>query len=299
MGSRYGGLKQMDPVGPSGEALLDYSAFDAVRAGYTKVVFVIRREHEALFREVCGDRIAQHVEVAYAFQEPDDLPAGSASSVVPGRSKPWGTAHAVYCARHQVDGPFATVNADDFYGRGAFKALGDFLGTHPSDATGEQRFAMAGFRLANTLSDHGTVARGVCDVGPDGLLRGVTERTRIQRRGDEIQDTDDGDPVTLPADAVVSMNCWGFTPGVFGLISEGFPRFFRDNADRLGTAEYLLPDVVTHAIGSGAATVTVEGVTDRWYGRTYREDRDATQRAIWTMTAEGLYPEPLWESGHE
>lgn len=286
MGSRYGGLKQLDPVGPGGETLLDYSVHDAVRAGFGRVVFLIRRELEADFREKIGSRYEGRVEIGYAFQKLDDLPSGFAPP--PGRTKPWGTAHAVWCARHAISTPFAAINADDFYGEDAFRRMGGFLASAHGDGR-PARFAMAGYRLDKTLSDHGTVARGICDVDANGLLRRVEELTDIARRGDGAIVS--GDRV-LPPDTPVSMNFWGFTPRVFPLLEKILHAFLADNITS-ARAECYIPSAVAETITAGEASVRVLPTTADWFGVTYREDRPHVVESIGHLVADGKYPEHL------
>ena len=287
IGSRYGGLKQVDPVGPSGEMILDYSVYDAIRAGFGKVVFVIRRDIEADFRKSFGRRIERHVETAYAYQDMDALPPGFDTPAE--RTKPWGTGHAVLCARGDVPGAFAAINADDFYGAGAFAAVGRHL------SSGSRDYCMAGYRLDNTLSEHGHVSRGVCDVTDGGLLAGITERESIRLFADGVKYLGpDGDWVPIPADAVVSMNMWGFGPGFFDHLESGFGEFLDAHA-RDDTAEYYLPSVVNRLVARGLARVRVLPTEERWFGITYRDDRPAVVRALLEMTDRSLYPRKLWD----
>ena len=266
MGSRYGGLKQLDPVGPDGETLLDYSVHDAIRAGFARVVFLIRRDIEKEFRAQVGARYDGRIAVGYAFQELDSLPGGFSPPA--GRTKPWGTAHAVWCARDAVTANFAAINADDFYGAETFRVMSDFLrgdkaSAHPA------RFAMAAFRLGRTLSEHGTVARGICDVGSDGLLRRIDELTDIARLpGGEIAAAGR----VLAEETPVSMNFWGFTPQVFPLLGKELLSFLEKECGS-EKAECYLPTAITGMIQSGAAQVRVLPTASDWFGVTYREDR--------------------------
>lgn len=295
MGSRYGGLKQMDPVGPSGEVILDYSLFDARRAGFRRVVFLIKKQIETDFRERVGRRIEPHMDVRYAFQELDKLPEPFA--VPSGRVKPWGTGHAVLCCREALDAPFAVVNADDYYGPGAFQAAYNALSTLPDDS---RRYAMIGYLLRNTLSDNGHVSRGVCEVDDRGRLLTVRERTHIIKTCDGPLCTEDGETyMRLSPDALVSMNMWCFTPTLLDALAAGFPPFLtralREDPLR---AEYFLPTVVSGMLDRGEATVDVLPCRDRWYGVTYPADKPAVAAALADMTDSGLYPSPLWpESG--
>lgn len=290
IGSRYGGLKQVDPVGPSGEILIEYSLYDAVRAGFARVVFVITRPIEQVFRERVGERAGRAVEVRYAFQELSDLPAGFAAPA--GRAKPWGTGHAALAARAHVDGPFAVVNGDDFYGRRSFQAIARFLTAARDDA--KARYAMVGYPVENTLTEHGHVARGICAVDGDGLLTGITERTRIEPRGGGAAYTEDGAAWhDIPRGTPVSMNLWGFTPGFMRELGARFPQFLRSMPDPL-RSEYFLPGVVDAMVREGAAAVAVLPTDDRWFGVTYQQDKEAVAAAIARMVADGAYPARLW-----
>ena len=295
MGSRYGGLKQIDPVGPCGEAILDYSLYDARRAGFSTVVFIIKHEIEADFKRTVGARAEQAgLEVRYAFQQLDILPEGF--SVPEGRVKPWGTAHAVLSAAKCIDAPFAVINADDYYGPTCFRLIFEYLSTH---ADGDKfAWAMVGFHLKNTVSENGSVSRGVCVTDAAGNLVSVTERTRIEPRDGTIAYTeDDGQTwVELPGDSLVSMNLWGFTPSFVTAAQEGFADFLRQNLPvNPLKCEYYLPSVVSAALADGRAEVRVLTSTDKWYGVTYREDKPALMAALKAMTDAGTYPEGLWK----
>jgi NDP-sugar pyrophosphorylase family protein len=282
MGSRYGGLKQLDPVGPKGETLLDYSVHDAIRAGFGRVVFLIRRDIEKEFREKVGARYDGKVTVGYAFQELNDLPGGFSPPA--GRTKPWGTAHAVWCARDAVAENFAAINADDFYGAQTFRVMAEFLRGTDANARPAQ-FAMAAFRLGRTLSEHGTVARGICEVGPDELLRSIEELTDIARRSDgEIASSGR----VLEEETPVSMNFWGFSPQVFPLLEKELLRFLAADGGS-DKAECYLPSAVTGMTESGAAQVRVLPTASDWFGVTYREDRERVVRSIAALTAGGDY----------
>ncbi len=292
LGSRYGGLKQIDPVSTHGQLIIDYSVYDAVRAGFRKVVFIIKEENHAVFEETIGSRIRGAIEVEYVFQRPDDIPAGCA--IPEGRVKPWGTGHAVWAARDVIDQPFAVINADDFYGFGAFRALYDYLAAVDPESS---EFMLAGFRVENTLTEHGTVARGVCETTSDGFLTGVTERTKIAKRPEGAAFTeDDGATWTdIPAGTVVSMNTWGFTTRLFSEMHSELPKFFENDVPKNPLkAEFFLPFVVDKMIHEGRARVHVIDTGERWYGVTYRDDKPVVQGAIARMTAEGKYPENLW-----
>ena len=293
MGSRYGGLKQVDPVGSHGQLIIDYSIYDAHRAGFDTVVFVIKRELEETFRSSIGDRLSRVMEVRYAYQELADLPEGYA--VPGGRVKPWGTCHAVLAARHVVDGPFAVINSDDYYGPEAFRAIYDYLLSHPDGDRYE--YAMVGYLLGNTVTEHGHVARGVCAEDENHYLRQVTEHTHIEKDGDHARFTEDGGATwsVLPGDAIVSMNLWGFTPSFLREAQSRFPAFLeRALAEQPEKGEYFLPSVVSQLIDEGKARVRVLRSHDRWYGVTYKEDKPTVVQAIAAMTQRGLYPEPLW-----
>ena len=278
MGSRYGGLKQLDPVGPKGETLLDYSVQDAMRAGFDRVVFLIRRDIESEFREKVGARYDGKIAVGYAFQELDDLPEGF--SPPPGRTKPWGTAHAVWCARDAVATNFAAINADDFYGAETFRVMGEFLRGTDAQAHPAQ-FAMAAFRLGRTLSEHGTVARGICEVGGDGVLLGIEEMTDIARSSNGRIEAAGR---VLADEIPVSMNFWGFTPQVFPLLREEIRRFLeRESGSE--KAECYLPSAITGTIESGQAQVRVLPTASDWFGVTYREDRERVVRSIAALAA--------------
>ena len=294
MGSRYGGLKQIDPVGSHGEAILDYSLFDARRAGFDTVVFIIKHEIEADFKATVGARaLKSGMEIRYAFQQVDMLPAPFA--LPEGRVKPWGTAHAILCAKQAIDAPFAVINADDYYGPHAFREVFEYLSTHQDGEMYE--YAMVGFMLENTVSDNGSVSRGVCVADEGGYLASVTERTRIEKYEGGIHYTEDGGEswVDLPGSTTVSMNLFGFTPGFVQEIEDWFPTFLtRAMAENPLKGEYFLPGVVSRLIGEGKARVKVLTSTDKWYGVTYQEDKPVVTAAIARMTAEGLYPDDLW-----
>lgn len=297
MGSRYGGLKQLDGVGPAGETVLDYAVFDAVRAGFSRVVFVIRRDFEALFREKVGARYAGKVDVDYAFQSVDALPTGIAP--VGGREKPWGTGHAVWCARDAVRGNFAVVNADDFYGADSFRRLAGFLRPLPPAADVPARFAMVGFRLANTLSEHGTVSRGVCATTADGALRSIVEQT-------SIAPADVGAGRKLSGTEIVSMNCWGFSPALFPALERQLRSFLEAVSTTAAPAgegarspdplkaEFYLPASVSTMIARREATVTVLPTDSSWFGVTYREDKPRVSAAIADLVQRGDYPAKLF-----
>lgn len=278
MGSRFGGIKQASAVAEGGLTLLDFSLYDAAAAGFERAVFVIRHAIEEDFRRLVGDRIAARMPVTYVYQENDDLPAGA---VCPAdRVKPWGTGHAVLCCRRAVRGPFAVINSDDYYGRHAFAEMAGYLRQGPPD------YCMTGFRLAHTLSENGPVARGICDV-ENGFLRRVTERTGIR----DCRYTEDGGEtwIALPADSIVSMNLWGFTPDFFTVLEAGFRSFLAVSAGS-SAAEFYLPQAVADVIASGRKRVRVFVAEDRWIGMTYREDRQLVAEAMDRMLKNGYYP---------
>ena len=293
MGSRYGGLKQLDPLGPGGEFLLDYSIYDAIKAGFTKVVFVIKKENLELFRETVGERIEKAIKVEYAFQTIEDIPENG--TIPEGRVKPWGTAHAVYCCRKYVDEPFAVINSDDFYGAEAFKCLADYLEkTQANDNI--HRYSMAAYMLKNTLTENGSVSRGVC-LDKDGDLTSITEHTKIERLSDgRLINTDENGKIEeLDENLHVSMNCWGFTPEFFGTLEKGLKDFFEINkGEKLNKAEYYLLTAVQDEIDAGTATVKLLETDAKWFGVTYKEDRPKVVEAIRKLIADGVYPEKLW-----
>ena len=290
MGSRFGGPKQITPVDPQGHIIIDFSLFDAWRAGFRKVAFIIKKEMEADFREVIGDRMEKYFDVSYVYQDGERLPEGY--SVPEGRTKPWGTGHAVACCKGAVDGPFAVINADDFYGPTAFSTIYDYLVANEDDSA----YAMVGYRLRNTVTEHGSVARGVCEV-TDGKLTNITERTKIYKRGDDAAFTeDDGQTFTdLPGSTIVSMNLWGFSAGLIDQLWARFPAFLDKNLPvNPLKCEYFLPFVVDEQIRDGSASVSVLPCEETWYGVTYREDLDSVKAAIDGMKKKGIYDENLW-----
>lgn len=294
MGSRFGGLKQIEPVSEQGEIILDFSLYDAVMAGFQKVIFIIKEENEKDFRALIDERAGKHIDVEYAFQRLDDLPAGY--SVPEGREKPWGTAHAVLAARKLTDGPIAVINADDYYGPGAFKSIYRFLESARDDD--KYDFCMVGYNIENTLTENGYVSRGVCRTSEAGLLEEITERTKIQWQGDKIVYTEDDGASwqELSRGTVVSMNFWGFTPSMMKEMEDRLPAFL-DNAmrDNPMKGEYFLPGVVDQLIKEEKAQVKVLRSMDRWYGVTYKEDKDSVVAALRSMKDKGEYPEVLWK----
>ncbi len=294
MGSRYGGLKQIDPITDQGEIILDFSLYDAMMAGFEKVVFIIKRENEQDFRTLIDRGAGRRLSVEYAFQEVTDLPEGY--RVPEGRVKPWGTCHAVLSARDFIDGPFAVINADDYYGPGAFQEIYDYLETAEDDE--KYRYCMVGYQLENTLTENGHVARGVCEVTEDGRLSDIVERTKIMRREDGIAFTeDDGNTwVPLSEGTTVSMNFWGFTESFVREMQNRFPAFLdKALAENPQKAEYFLPGVVDQLIKEGKASVKVLKSQDKWYGVTYKEDKQSVADALQAMKDKGLYPEKLWK----
>lgn len=289
MGSRFGGLKQMTPVDTQGNSIIHYSIYDALRAGFGKIVFIIKHSIDADFRSFMAG-VERHAEVAYVYQELDKLPSGF--SVPEGRTKPWGTGHAVLCAKDEIDGPFAVINGDDFYGADSFRVLADFLNM----PHGENESAMVGFRLCNAMTDKGYVARGVCET-ENGYLTGVTERTHIEKRADGIAYTEDGQTWTPLADnTVVSMNFWGFGADILRELETRFPRFLEENLKTNPLkCEFFLPSVANAQIHEGLGTVRMLHTDETWYGVTYREDLPTVQAAIAGLHEAGRYPDVLFE----
>ena len=292
IGSRFGGgIKQLEPVGPSGEIIMDYSVYDAIQAGFDKVVFIIRKDLEKDFREIIGNRMEKIVETAYAFQELDDLPAGFQRPE--GRTKPWGTGQAILCCKDLVQEPFAVINADDYYGKEAFVKVHDYLaGEHP--ACGKMDFCMAGFQLGNTLSENGGVTRGICSVNEDGHLTKVTETKNIVKtpEGAAVKG-EDGRLTSVAADCPVSMNMWGFTPEIFEVLENGFAEFLKNLSDPM-KGEYLIPTIVDGLIQEQKANVTVLESRDKWFGVTYKEDKPAVVRSFRELIDAGVYREKLF-----
>ena len=287
MGSRYGGLKQIDPVGPGGEAIMDYSIFDALRAGFGKVVFVIRKDIEDAFRQTIGSRYDKRVRVEYAFQELTDLPAGF--TVPEGRTKPWGTTQALLSATSVIHEPFAAINADDFYGPESYRVLAQHL------KSGTQDYAMVGFTLRNTLSDFGSVARGVCRVDGSGYLTSIVEMTSVERDGNGAKNTDaKGAVMPLTGEEPVSMNMWGFTPHILDQLGSLFTGFLKRSGSEL-KSECYLPNSVNDLVQSAEARVKVLPTHDPWFGVTYREDRPRVVASIEELIRSGKYPERLWQ----
>lgn len=294
MGSRYGGLKQMDPMDDYGHVILDFSVYDAMLAGFEKVIFIIKKENEALFRQRIGDRMSKKIKVEYAYQELHNLPEGF--EVPAGREKPFGTGHAVLSCKDKVHGPFAVINADDFYGRGAFQMIYDYLDSN--EEKDMYQFAMVGYLLKNTLTENGHVARGVCQVDDQGFLTDIHERTRIEKHGDSPAYTEDEGKTweKLPDGTIVSMNLWGFSAGMMGELEKGFPVFLQDNLKKNPLkCEFFLPFAVEELMEEGKAKVKVLKSEDRWYGVTYQEDKGIVMQAISDFKKKGVYPCQLWE----
>lgn len=289
MGSRYGGLKQLDGVGPSGETIMDYSIYDAINAGFGKLVFVIRKSFEEDFKEKIVKKYKHKIPVELVFQELDKLPEGF--TVPPNRVKPWGTNHAVMMAKDVIDEPFAVINADDFYGRESFQLLGDFLSPlHDS----KNLYAMVGYRVGNTLSESGAVARGICEIDDERNLLGIVERTQVMRIDGVIKYKDENDNwIAIDENTPVSMNMWGFTPDYFDYSGDYFVDFLKEHANDI-TAEFFIPSLVNHLVTNKIATVKVLDTPSKWFGVTYPEDRPGVVTKLKELVDEGIYPSPLW-----
>ena len=288
MGSRYGGLKQIDGLGPSGETIMDYSVYDALRAGFGKVVFVIRKDFEEAFRKAVISKYADKVPCEVCFQSVDSVPEGCTYN--PERTKPWGTNHAVLMAKDLIKEPFAVINADDFYGRESFQVLADYLKS-VEGTTG--KYCMVGYRVANTLSENGSVSRGVCATDENGYLTDVVERTKIEKVGDKIIYTEDGVDTEIAPNSPVSMNMWGFTPEYFEYVEKAFVEFLQARGQEL-KSEFYIPTLVNDMIRSGKATCKVLDTTSKWFGVTYAEDRPQVVMKINNLVREGVYPEKLF-----
>lgn len=289
MGSRYGSLKQMDGVGPSNEAIIDYSIYDAIRAGFGKVVFVIRHSFEKDFREVFGkERFGGQIEVEFVFQELENLPAGF--TVPAGREKPWGTNHAIMMAEGVINEPFAAINADDFYGRSSYETMAAYLN---SVAGQHDKYCMVGYRLENTLSDFGSVSRGACTVDSEGNLKSMVERTSIERKGDKVYFTENGVDTELSPVTPVSMNMFGFTPDYFAHSNEYFSEFLREKGKEL-KSEFYIPTMVNYLINNGISKMKVLDCDAKWFGVTYKQDRPMVVERIAKLVEDGVYPKSLW-----
>ena len=295
IGSRFGGgIKQLEPVGPGGEIIMDYSIYDALKAGFDKIVFIIRRDLEEDFREVIGNRIEKVARVEYAFQELGDLPEGF--SVPEGRKKPWGTGQAVLSIKGLVDGPFLVINADDYYGKEGFQKIHDYMVNHMKEDGDVYDMCMGGFILRNTLSDNGTVTRGVCTLDGDGSLKEVTETYEIRMEADGSMKAQDeqGNPVQVNPDQHVSMNMWGLPAAFLKELEKGFPEFLENLKEGDIKSEYLLPKIIDKLVKAGKARVEVLETRDKWFGVTYKEDKETVVEAIRSLIAEGAYPERLY-----
>lgn len=289
MGSRYGGLKQLDGLGPSGETIMDYSVYDALRAGFGKIVFVIRHDFEQEFRDKIISKYENHVPVEVVFQDLDNLPEGF--KPVEGRTKPWGTGHAVLMGKDVIKEPFAVINADDYYGADSFQVLANFLRGIEGK---ENQYGMVGFKIENTISENGGVSRGHCKVDENGFLTGVTECHGIERKdGKLIQVNAEGETVPFPEGASVSMNMWGFTPDYFKHSEKAFVEFLKEHGSEL-KSEFYIPTVVNDLIADGTITLKVEPTHSKWFGVTFAADRDATVAQFKKLTDEGIYPTPLF-----
>jgi UTP-glucose-1-phosphate uridylyltransferase len=289
MGSRYGGLKQLDQVGPSGETIIDYSVYDAIEAGFNKIVFIIRKDIEKDMKELLFDKYSKKIKIEYVFQELDNIPEGV--DLPADRVKPWGTGHAVLMAKDVINEPFVVINADDFYGKSAFKVVADYMKNQKDELQGKN--CMAGYFLKNTLSEHGTVSRGVCKVNDQKELIEITERTKIGWNDQKIIADDNGSDLELEGNVYVSMNFWGFTPDVFAQLESEFKKFILDNYSDI-KSEYYIPSIVSHQLNNKLATVKVLEATDQWFGVTYKEDKQLVIDKIKKLTEAGDYPEKLW-----
>lgn len=294
IGSRFGGgIKQLEPVGPNGEIIMDYSIHDAMEAGFNKVIFIIRKDLEKDFKEIIGHRIEKLLPVEYAYQELEDLPAGY--EVTPGRTKPWGTGQAVLSVKGMVDGPFLVINADDYYGQEGFRRIHDYMAEHMDSQSEIYDICMGGFVLSNTLSDNGTVTRGVCQVDENGYLTNVTETYNIQMKEDGLHATDEsGAPVTISPSQPVSMNMWGLPASFVHELEKGFPVFLDNLKEGDIKSEYLLPKIIDNLVQNKKARVTVLDTPDKWFGVTYREDKQAVADAIRGLIQSGVYKEKLF-----
>jgi len=291
MGSRYGSLKQIDPVGPSGETIIDYSIYDAIRAGFGKVVFIIRKSFEQDFKDIFISKLQPHIQVEYVFQELDKVPAGLAIS--PERTKPWGTAHAVLMAKDVIHEPFAVINGDDFYGAGAFQTMADYLNSLTAET--QTQYSLVGYQVGNTMSDYGSVSRGVCQEDEHELLVSVTERTNIQYSEGKIAYQEaEGKPVFLNPETLVSMNFWGFTPEYFKQTEAIFSDFVKANLDSL-KAEFYIPYAIDILINSSEASVKVLRSDAKWFGVTYKEDKPLVIEKLAQLIKAGIYPAKLWK----
>lgn len=290
MGSRYGSLKQMDRLGPGGESIIDYSVYDAAEAGFTKVVFVLREEIVDDFYEIFANRYKTRMKVGHVVQRLTDIPEGI--PVNPDRVKPWGTGHAVLCAESLLNEPFAVINGDDYYGKDAFKVMAGFLSQRDSHDISLQ--SMVGYQMSNTLSDHGSVSRGICSVDTSGKLTDVVERTKIERKNNQILFTDEqGSEFELTGNEIVSMNFWGFTPAMLTSFREHFNQFLKDRGNEL-KSEYFIPYGINLMIQEGLLSVKVLESTARWFGVTYQDDKPLVQEKLRVLHQKGDYPDRIW-----
>lgn len=294
MGSRYGGLKQVDRITDTGEIILDFSLYDAMMAGFDKAIFVIKEENRDIFRELVDERAGKYMDIQYTYQKIDDIPEGA--RIPEGREKPWGTAHAVLSCRHMIDGPFAVINADDYYGPEGFTKVYEYLTTHEDND--KYQYCMIGYRLKNTVTENGHVARGVCETDDDDYLVQVTERTKIMKRPEGISYTENDGKTwnVLHEDTVVSMNFWGFSKSMMEEMENGLPEFFEKSvAANPMKAEYYLPGAADKLVKEGKAQVKVLASSDKWYGVTYKEDKEDVKNALESMKNKGEYPDKLWK----
>ena len=293
IGSRYGGLKQIEPIGPNGEIILDYSVYDAKQSGFGKIIFVINREMELAFRARIEESIGKHCDIGYVYQDLDNLPDGF--HVPQGREKPWGTAHAVLSCREAVDSSFAVINADDFYGRSAYQSLADYLQNSRTQESG-YNFCMVGYQLKNTLTEHGHVSRGICSVDQDWQLIEIRERTHIQMLDGKMKFAEDEQVwIEIPEDSLASMNIWGFTPELFDELAARFERFLGEIGESPTKAEYYLPEVVNQLLAEGIASVKMLPTNEHWFGVTYQEDVGRVKNAMQKLIDQGIYPARLWD----
>ena len=293
MGSRYGGLKQIDPVDEQGHVIIDFSIYDAIRAGFEKIVFIIKKENEMDFKETIGARVSKFAQVEYVYQELERLPEGF--TVPEGRQKPWGTGHAILCCEDVIDGPFAVINSDDYYGPNGFKMLYDFLTT---EVDGDRyNYAMIGYIIENTLTDHGSVSRGVCETDGNNHLTVINERTNVIKKDDHAAYSEDKVTwVDIPKGTTVSMNMWGFTESIMDVLKDGFTKFMREEVpDNLMKSEYFIPKVVGKLVTEGKADVTILTSEDKWFGVTYKEDKEHVVNAVKKLKEDGVYPTELWK----
>ena len=291
MGSRFGGLKQIEPFGPNGEFLIDYSVFDAIKTGFNKVVFIIKEENYDLFKETVGKRIEDKIQVEYVFQKQDAIPPWV--NVPEERVKPWGTAHAILSAKEKINEPFAVINADDFYGRDAFKVIANFLKNN--NKTTKENYCLVGYQVENTLTENGSVKRGICEVNNDKLIR-LTESSIIKENGIiKASPLDESEEFTVTSDTLVSMNMLGFNPSIFNYIENNMDEFFKANENNLEKCEYLIPDILTQAISENYAEVSVIPTIAKWIGVTYKEDKESVLNSLNNLIETGEYPQNLWK----